>query len=116
MIFWIDAHISPSIAYWINETFPGNEAVSFRALGLRDAKDMEVFTAARKKNVILISKDSDFRNLIHKHGTPPSLIWITCGNTSNEKLKTILSFAFSKALRLLEKGEAIVEINDKLTK
>ncbi len=116
MIFWIDEHISPSIAHWINETFPGNEAVSFRALGLRDAKDSEVFTAAKKKNVILISKDSDFRNLIHQHGPPPSLIWITCGNTSNEKLKTILSFAFPKAMKLLEKGEPVVEINDQLTK
>jgi len=70
MTFWIDAQISPFIALWINETFPGNEAVSFRALGLGDAKDMEVFTAARKKNVTLISKDSDFKNLIQKHGPP----------------------------------------------
>jgi predicted nuclease of predicted toxin-antitoxin system len=114
MIFWIDAHISPSIALWINNTFPGNEAVSFRSLGLRDSKDAEVFFEARKKNVVLISKDADFQKLIQKHGAPPKLIWITCGNTSNEKLKTILSFAFPKALELLEKGESVVEIKDQL--
>jgi predicted nuclease of predicted toxin-antitoxin system len=116
MIFWIDAHISPSIALWINATFPDNEAVSFRALGLRDSKDSEVFFEARKKNAVLISKDIDFQMLLHKHGPPPKLLWLTCGNTSNEKLKTILSFAFPKALKLLENGEVTVEINDQLTK
>ncbi|HEV8512451.1 MAG TPA: DUF5615 family PIN-like protein [Cyclobacteriaceae bacterium] len=115
MTFWIDAHISPSIALWINQTFPGVEAISFRTLGLRDSKDAEVFMEARKKNVVLISKDADFQKLVQKFGSPPSLIWITCGNTSNEKLKTILSFAFPQALKLLEKGEVIIEINDKLT-
>ncbi len=116
MTFWIDAHISPSIALWINETFPGNEAISFRSLGFRNSKDSEVFFAARERDVILISKDSDFKDLIQIQGHPPRLIWITCGNTSNEKLKTILSFALHKALQLLEKGEAIIEINDQLTK
>ena len=116
MTFWIDAHISPSIALWINETFPGNEAISFRALGLRDSKDSDAFFEARKKNAVLISKDADFQKLLQKHGPPPKLIWITCGNTSNEKLKTILSFAFPKALKLLEKGETLVEINDQLAR
>jgi len=115
MTLWIDAHISPSIALWINQTFPGVEAISFRSLGLRDAKDVEVFTEARKKNVVLISKDADFQMLVQKLGAPPSLIWITCGNTSNEKLKTILSFALPQAIKLLEKGEVIIEINDMLT-
>src|SRR5260221_5948784 len=115
MTFWVDAHISPSIALWINQTFPGVEAISFRSLGLRDAKDAEVFKEARKKKAVLISKDADFQKLVQKLGSPPSLIWITCGNTSNEKLKTILSFAFPKALKLLAKGEVIIEINDNLT-
>lgn len=116
MTFWIDAHISPSIALWIKNTFPGNEAISFRTLGLRDSKDVEVFFEARKSNAVLISKDTDFQKLIQKHGPPPKLIWITCGNTSNEKLKTILSFAFPKALELLGKGEVIVEIKGHLTR
>jgi predicted nuclease of predicted toxin-antitoxin system len=78
-------------------------------------KMLKYSTEARKKNVVLISKDADFQKLIQKFGPLPSLIWITCGNTSNEKLKTILSFAFPQALKLLEKGEVIIEINDKLT-
>lgn len=75
-----------------------------------------MFFTAREKDAVIISKDADFRKLLQQHGPPPKLIWLTCGNTSNEKLKTILSFAFPKALQLLQKGETVIEINDQLAK
>ena len=43
---------------------------------------------------------------------PPRVIWITCGNTSNEHLKKILLKALPSALKLLEAGEPLVEISD----
>ena len=46
MIIWLDAHLSPSIARWISETFAG-ECASVRDLGLRDALDPPIFAAAR---------------------------------------------------------------------
>lgn len=44
-------------------------------------------------------------------GTPPQVIWITCGNTSNARLKEILMTTLPKALELLQSGEELVEIN-----
>ena len=41
MIIWIDAHLSPAIAFWIMYTF-GITAVALRDLGLRDAEDPEI--------------------------------------------------------------------------
>lgn len=103
---WIDAHISPSIALWINQNYPSINAKSFRSLGLRDAKDIEIFNLAKKTNCILLSKDVDFQQLLQKFGPPPKLIWLTCGNTSNERLRTVFSFSLSKSIDLLNKGEA----------
>ena len=60
---WIDAHISPAIALWINQTFSDINAKSVRGLGLRDAKDIEIFMLAKDSNVILVSKDADFQQL-----------------------------------------------------
>jgi len=40
-------------------------------------------------------------------------LWITCGNTSNSKMKEILSSALPKVKTLIESGENIVEISDK---
>ncbi len=64
MIIWIDAQLPPTLATWIVETF-GVTAVSSRELGLRDAKDAEILEAAKQhNNVVVMSKDSDFVDLV----------------------------------------------------
>lgn len=60
-----------------------------------------------------MSKDDDFIQLIEQRDTPPKLIWITCGNTSNARMRDILSKTLPKAKELLEIGENVVEISDK---
>ena len=113
MKLWIDAQLSPAIAAWINRTFDDIEAESVRALGLLDATDKEIFEKAKKADVVVMSKDDDFIQLIEQLGTPPKLIWVTCGNTSNARMRKILSTALIKAKVLIESGENIVEISDK---
>lgn len=113
MKLWVDAQLSPAIAAWINRTFDDVEAESVQALGLRDATDTEIYEAAKKVNAVVMSKDDDFIQLIRQKGAPPKLIWITCGNTSNAKMRDILSTALLKAKELLERGESVVEISDK---
>jgi predicted nuclease of predicted toxin-antitoxin system len=62
--------------------------------------------------VRVITKDSDFVELIHRHGTPPQVVWITCGNASNAHLEAVLGAVFANALELLRAGETVVEIGD----
>jgi len=114
MKIWVDAQLSPAIAARINRTFDDIEAESVRSLGLRDATDVEIFEKAKMEDVIVMSKDDDFIQLIEHRGTPPKLIWITCGNTSNAKMREILSKTLLKAKELLESDESIVEISDKV--
>jgi predicted nuclease of predicted toxin-antitoxin system len=45
-------------------------------------------------------------------GTPPQLLWLTCGNITNRHLQVLFTQIFPKAQKLLTKGEAIVEITD----
>jgi predicted nuclease of predicted toxin-antitoxin system len=109
MTIWIDAHLSPAIATWIKSKF-GIEAVALRDLGLRDAEDPEIFEAAKAQNAIVMTKDSDFVDLVERLGSPPQIIWLTCGNTSNIRLRQILSEMLPRALELLAAGETLVEI------
>jgi len=81
-----------------------------RELGLRDAADMDIFTAARKADAIVLTKDADFPHLLSQHGPPPKVIWLTCGNTSNSRLKTILASKLPEILLLLDSGESMVEV------
>lgn len=110
MTIWVDAHLSPAIATWISSALE-IEAVALRDLGLRDAEDTEIFEAAKAQRAIVMTKDSDFVDLVERLGPPPQIIWLTCGNTSNARLREILSETLPRALELLGSGEALVEIN-----
>lgn len=110
MTVWIDAQLSPLLAPWLSEYF-SITATPLRDLGLRDAGDLAIFHAARDSNAIVMTKDSDFIGLLERFGPPPKVIWITCGNTSNARMKDILLQTLPNALALLRTSEALVEIN-----
>ena len=107
-IFWLDAQLPPQLAAWLHSEF-GHDAHALRELGLRDADDRTIFEQACKANVILLSKDVDFVNLVSRFGAPPKLIWLTCGNVSNEALRALLLKRLHMALTILESDD-IVEI------
>ena len=109
---WIDAQLSPALAAWINRNYEEIEAQSVRAVELRDAGDEEIYRAARKAEVIVMTKDSDFLNLLDRLGSPPKVIWVTCGNTSNQRMRQILNQTLHSAVDMLEGEEEIVEIGD----
>jgi predicted nuclease of predicted toxin-antitoxin system len=85
-------------------------ALPVRELGLRGAEDDQIFFAVRQAADVVITKDVDFVNLLERHGSPPKIIWLTCGNTSDAALREILTAKFREALALLESGENLVEI------
>ncbi|MDP6505604.1 MAG: DUF5615 family PIN-like protein [Planctomycetota bacterium] len=111
MTIWLDAQLSPQLAPWISENFSVS-AQAIRDLGLRDSLDRDIFLAAREAGAIVMSKDSDFLLLLEQLGPPPQVLWLTCGNTSNASLKTLLSQTLQPALEILQQGEPLVEISD----
>ena len=88
------------------------EATSLRELGLRDAQDREIFEMAKIEGTVIITKDSDFIELVTRFGTPPQILWITCGNVTNRNLKKLWITTFPQALELLQGGEKIVGISN----
>ena len=113
MNIWVNAQLPPTLASWLNGTFEVN-AIALRDLGLRDARDVEIFEAARIANTIIMTKDSDFVDLVCRLGSPPQILWLTCGNVTNRNLRQLLMITFPEALEKLRQGEAIVEISSSL--
>lgn len=60
---------------------------------------------------MLMTKDSDFVDLVARHGPPPQIVWLTCGNTTNAALRTILGDAWPRVAELLASGEPLIEIS-----
>ena len=104
MKIWVDAQLPPTLAVWLQETFPV-EAFSLRYLGLRDALDFEIFEAAQRegKGLVIMTKDSDFVDLVCRLGQPPQALWLTYGNVTNRNLRRLLSDTFEQALAELAK-------------
>ncbi|NMF63252.1 hypothetical protein DP113_34505 (plasmid) [Brasilonema octagenarum UFV-E1] len=111
MKIWIDAQLPPTLANWLTITF-SLEAAALRDLSLRDAKDIEIFEQARSQNAVIMTKDSDFIDLVCRLGTPPQILWLTCGNVTNPNLQQLLSATLPDALEQLRQGEMIVEISN----
>jgi predicted nuclease of predicted toxin-antitoxin system len=106
---WLDNHLSPAVATWISSQFD-HPCVAVRDLGLAQASDMDIFQRAREADVILVTKDRDFAELIDRLGPPPKVIWLTFGNTSTPRLIEILGRRLSVALDLLA-DNGLVEIS-----
>jgi predicted nuclease of predicted toxin-antitoxin system len=107
--FWLDAQLPPMLAGWLEQGFP----VAVRAVrepGLRNADDLTILQAARDASEVVMTKDEDFVDLLHRFGPPLQVVWVTCGNTSNARLRSILSATMPDCLALLNRGEALVEI------
>lgn len=111
MTIWLDNHLSPKLAIWIQDTF-GESCIQVRDLGMSRAADLDIFSAARRDAAVMISKDRDFAELVARLGPPPAIILLSCGNTSTAHLREILRGRLGEALALIVNGEPLVEIGD----
>lgn len=111
MKVWLDAHLSPAIAKFLNEEF-NVEAYSLRGLGLRNCEDDELFNKAKKEDVIFVTKDEDFLDLLDRFGSPPKIIWLRVGNTSNDEIRKVFRNSWDNILKLLDAGNDLIEITN----
>ncbi|MFN9975422.1 MAG: DUF5615 family PIN-like protein, partial [Phycisphaerae bacterium] len=113
MKVWIDANLPPSLALWLGEEF-GDEAHSAERLDLLRASDLEIFQKARDQGAVLLTKDSDFVDLVTALVPPTMVVWFSCGNTTNTKLKMILLAQWVRVRELIQQGHPIVELTDSI--
>lgn len=110
MNIWVDAQLPPTLANWLTDNFDLG-AAALREIELRDAQDIEIFEAARTVEAVIMTKDSDFIDMVCRLGSPPQVLWLTCGNVTNRNLRRLLTATLPDALERLRQGEAIVEIS-----
>jgi predicted nuclease of predicted toxin-antitoxin system len=90
----------------------GIEARHLDELGFRLTSDRVIYGAAKADgDVVIVTKDVDYRHLATRIGPPPPVIWVTCGNTSNAAFRNLFAARLTDALRLISDGEPLVEIH-----
>jgi predicted nuclease of predicted toxin-antitoxin system len=91
---------------------PGWPRFAIDELGFAQAQDQRIFEAARVAGAVMMTKDSDFADLVYRHGPPPQILLIAIGNSRNARLKTILDETLPEAMDLLRSGEPLVQISE----
>jgi predicted nuclease of predicted toxin-antitoxin system len=111
MILWLDENLPPSLAPWLAAEF-GVAAVVVRDLSLAAEKDEEIFWSARANGAVILTKDTDYVELLQKHGPPPAIVHVQTGNQSNVRLRAFFRQKFALVLHELRGGTALVQITE----
>ncbi|MCY3560148.1 MAG: DUF5615 family PIN-like protein [bacterium] len=83
-----DQNLSRRLVPLLDAEFPDSCHVS--DLGLETATDQEIWSYAADHGYVIVSKDSDFRQLAFLHGPPPKAIWVRRGNASTHEIFGLL--------------------------
>src|ERR1700761_2507717 len=108
---WLDTQLSSVIAKWMAE-HTGFTVKSSYSLQHHKLKDLEIYDKAKAAgNIILVSKDADFPELISRLGSPPKLIVIRKGNCDNREMWDFIKPNIIQAVRILTTSDtSIIEL------
>ena len=76
------------------------------------AADEDIFAKAKEiGNIIIITKEEEFAELVLQRKYPPRIIWITIGNVTNIVLNKLIVNHFKEAVeKLLASDLGLIEI------
>ena len=110
MKFLCDVHISYKIVNYFRSS--GFEATHVNEiLDKWHTKDGDICTYADDNDLIVLTKDADFRNSFLISNTPKKLVKINLGNMSTSALIEVISDNLQAILRLDANGGFMIELD-----
>lgn len=95
-----DQNLSRRLVDDLATLFPNSVHVG--AVGLNEATDREIWLYAGEHDYLIVSKDSDFRQLAFLLGPPPRALWLRVGNRSTVAIAEFLSSSADVIARFAE--------------
>jgi len=83
-----DHNLSPRLVNQLSDLFP--ESTHLYTLGMDQANDREVWAYAQSHSFTIVTRDSDYNELLVLRGFPPKVIWIRTGNCSTTEIEAML--------------------------
>ena len=83
-----DENLSRTLVARLQDIFPGSNHVVL--LGLEHTPDKEIFRYARENEFVLVTKDSDFNDLVAVSTDAPGIVWVRTGNCTTTDLELLL--------------------------
>lgn len=83
-----DQNLSPKLAFHFTNKFAGSRHL--QDISHDKSVDTTVWEYAKSNGFTIVTKDSDFNNLVTFFGFPPKVIWIRRGNCSTTEIRKLL--------------------------
>ncbi len=79
-------------------------------IGFGAAADAVIWSEARSRGAVLVTKDEDFLTMAVLNREGPPIVWIRLGNVSNQALWSALEPALPDIIKALSAGERVIEV------
>ncbi|MGL5872268.1 MAG: DUF5615 family PIN-like protein [Xenococcaceae cyanobacterium] len=83
-----DHNLSPRLVNRLSDLYLNSNHLF--NLGLDTVEDSVVWQYARDNEFMIVTKDSDFSELILLRGFPPKVIWIRIGNCTTNDIESLI--------------------------
>jgi predicted nuclease of predicted toxin-antitoxin system len=83
-----DHNLSPRLVERLDDLYPHSNHLFL--MGLDRASDNVIWETAKLQDYLIVTKDSDFNELLILKGFPPKIIWIRVGNCSTKAIESLL--------------------------
>lgn len=83
-----DENLPPGLVADLADVYPGSAHV--RDIGLQSASDDVIWSRAAADELVIVTKDDDFRQRSFRYGPPPKVIWVRLGNCRRHELAETL--------------------------
>lgn len=100
----LDQNLSKKLLRRLADIFPDASHVQFE--GMTAATDTEIWEFAKAGNFFIVTQDADFAEKSRLYGSPPKVIWLRCGNTTTNKVESILRLGL-EAIQELEANPSL---------
>ena len=95
-----DQNLAPRLVGRVAAEFPGSLHVG--DLNLHTATDAEVLRVAAERDLVIVTKDKDFADIVTARGGGPKVLWLILGNASTDEIAESIRGAAVSIGRLLE--------------
>ena len=93
-----DQNLSFRLVKQLEETFPGCMHVSRCGLSV-PASDQEIWRFAKGNDLLVVTFDEDFSELLSLYGPPPKVIWLRMGNAPTKQIAACLLSRAAEVMR-----------------
>jgi predicted nuclease of predicted toxin-antitoxin system len=108
MRFVVDAQLPTALARAL--TARGHLAEHVTDVAPGDTLDGWIWDYALERGAVVVTKDSDFPDLVALREAAPGIVWIRVGNTRKQALLDWFLPQLETVLTLLESGTKVVEL------